>query len=56
MALQAQIVASVARAKRFLWSDVGHGWSLLRGGPRPDSPVTPLGRSVIAWVKGDYTS
>ncbi len=23
-------------------------------GPMADSPLTPLGRIVIGWVKGDY--
>jgi pimeloyl-ACP methyl ester carboxylesterase len=55
-ALEAQVSGSPSPTKRFLWSDAGHGWSLVLEGPQADSPVTPVGQAVIRWVKGDYTA
>jgi len=52
--LEHEVSASVSPTKRFVWSDLGHGWDLVLEGPMADSPLTPLGRIVIGWVKGDY--
>jgi alpha-beta hydrolase superfamily lysophospholipase len=53
-ALEAEVQAAPTRAKRFVWDTAGHGWSLVLVGPQPDSPLTDVGRTVIAWTKGDY--
>lgn len=52
--LEREIAASASPTKRFVWAELGHGWNLVLDGPMPDSPLTPLGRVVIGWVKGDY--
>ncbi|MEO7058238.1 MAG: alpha/beta hydrolase [Lapillicoccus sp.] len=52
--LAADVTASRAPVKRFVRVGAGHGWSMVLDGPFPDSAVSPLGLSVIAWVKGDY--
>lgn len=52
--LAAEVGASASRTKRFVWSDAGHGWTLVFDGPRPESPLSDVGRTVIAWARGDY--
>jgi alpha-beta hydrolase superfamily lysophospholipase len=52
--LESQVTTSASPTKRFVWADVGHGWSLVLEGPQPDAPLTAVGRTVIAWTKGDY--
>jgi pimeloyl-ACP methyl ester carboxylesterase len=54
--LEKEIAASASPTKRFVWADAGHGWSLVLEGPKPDSPMTPIGRIVLGWVKGDYAA
>jgi hypothetical protein len=54
--LESQVNGSPSPTKRFVWSEAGHGWSLVLDGPQPDSPVSPIGQAVIRWVKGDYTA
>ncbi len=54
LALEAQVAAAPSPTKRFVWDTAGHGWSLVLVGPQPDSPLTDVGRTVIAWTKGDY--
>lgn len=40
--------------KRFVSSEEGgHGWDLLTKGS-PDAKITPLGKIVASWIKGDY--
>jgi pimeloyl-ACP methyl ester carboxylesterase len=54
--LQAQVNGSASPTKRFLWGDVGHGWSLVLDGPQPDAPVSAVGQAVLSWVKGQYSA
>jgi pimeloyl-ACP methyl ester carboxylesterase len=54
-ALESQVEVSASPTKRFVWADSGHGWSLVLEGPQPDSPITAVGRTVIAWTMGDFT-
>ncbi len=54
-ALEAMVASSASPARRFVWADVGHGWSLVLDGPRYDDPVSAVGRTVIAWTQGRYS-
>ncbi len=54
--LEREVAASASPTKRFVWAERGHGWNLVLEGPQPDSAVSPLGRVVIGWVKGDYAA
>lgn len=54
--LQAEVKASAAPVKRFVAVPAGHGWSMVLDGPFADSPVSPLGATVIDWVKGTRTA
>ncbi|MEO8830518.1 alpha/beta fold hydrolase [Lapillicoccus sp.] len=53
--LQSQVAGSASPTKRFVWEESGHGWSLVFDGPFADSPPSAVGRTVMGWVKGDYT-
>lgn len=46
--------SSPSTTKRFISSEEGgHGWDLLTKGS-PDARITPLGKTVAAWIKGDH--
>lgn len=54
--LAAEVTASGTAVKRFVPAPAGHGWSMVLDGPFADSATSDLGRTVIAWVKGDTGS
>lgn len=54
--LQSEVAASASPTKRFVWADLGHGLDLVLQGPMPEAPVSPIGRIVLGWVKGDYAA
>jgi dienelactone hydrolase len=51
-ALRAAVQASPAKAKRFISTDGGHGWSMLNDGTDAAPEWTPLATTVLDWVKG----
>jgi dienelactone hydrolase len=54
--LQSAVAASPAKPKRFVATEGAHGWAMLDDGS-PGSPAwTALARTVLAWIKGDYSA
>ena len=51
-ALRQSVRVSPATRKRYLPAPSGHGWGMLTEYVEMGSPVTPVGRAVLAWVKG----
>jgi len=52
-ALADAVQASASPTKRFIRTAVGHGWDMVLDGPLPEAPPTPLGTTVIEWVRGN---
>jgi hypothetical protein len=51
-ALRQSVRVSPASEKRYLPAPSGHGWGMLTEYVEMGSPVTPVGRAVLAWIKG----